>query len=100
MDPILMVVLIVLISVGAGVVNNYLKLKANSASDIASDADFQKVLGEVDRLKERVRVHRWGVDWRAVTVASDERGERLQRRAVREASGYSGERLEKREQIF
>ncbi|HAE95261.1 MAG TPA: hypothetical protein DCG65_11925 [Hyphomonas atlantica] len=51
-----MVVLIVLISVGAGVVNNYLKLKANSASDIASDADFQKVLGEVDRLKERVRV--------------------------------------------
>ncbi|KCZ58559.1 MULTISPECIES: hypothetical protein [Hyphomonas] len=56
MDPILMVVLIVLISVGAGVVNNYLKLKANSASDIASDADFQKVLGEVDRLKERVRV--------------------------------------------
>ena len=56
MDPILMVVLIVLISVGAGVVNNYLKLKANSASDIASDADFQKVLREVDRLKERVRV--------------------------------------------
>ncbi|WP_273012649.1 MULTISPECIES: hypothetical protein [Hyphomonas] len=56
MDPILMVVLIVLISVGAGVVNNYLKLKANSASDTASDADFQKVLGEVDRLKERVRV--------------------------------------------
>lgn len=56
MDPILMVVLIVLISVGAGVVSNYLKLKANSASDIASDADFQKVLGEVDRLKERVRV--------------------------------------------
>ena len=56
MDPIFMVVLIVLISVGAGVVNNYLKLKANSASDIESDADFQKVLGEVDRLKERVRV--------------------------------------------
>ena len=56
MDPILMVVLIVLISVGAGVVNNYLKLKANSASDTTSDADFQKVLGEVDRLKERVRV--------------------------------------------
>ncbi|KCZ62236.1 MULTISPECIES: hypothetical protein [unclassified Hyphomonas] len=56
MDPIVMVVLIVLISVGAGVVNNYLKLKANAKSDKGADEDIQRVLGEVDRLKERVRV--------------------------------------------
>jgi len=56
MDPIVMVVLIVLISVGAGVVNNYLKLKANAKSDRGADEDIQRVLGEVDRLKERVRV--------------------------------------------
>ena len=56
MDPIVMVVLIVLISVGAGVVNNYLKLKANAKSDKGADDDIRRVLGEVDRLKERVRV--------------------------------------------
>ncbi|MEN8876446.1 MULTISPECIES: hypothetical protein [unclassified Hyphomonas] len=56
MDPIVMVVLIVLISVGAGVVNNYLKLKANAKSDKGADEDIRRVLGEVDRLKERVRV--------------------------------------------
>ncbi|MEP0313052.1 MAG: hypothetical protein ABJL57_03870 [Hyphomonas sp.] len=56
MDPIVMVVLIVLISVGAGVVNNYLKLKANAKSDKGADENIQRVLGEVDRLKERVRV--------------------------------------------
>ena len=56
MDSIVMVVLIVLISVGAGVVNNYLKLKANAKSDKGADEDIRRVLGEVDRLKERVRV--------------------------------------------
>ena len=56
MDQIVMVVLIVLISVGAGVVNNYLKLKANAKSDKGADEDIQRVLGEVDQLKERVRV--------------------------------------------
>ena len=56
MDPIVMVVLIVLISVGAGVVNNYLKLKANAKSDKGADEDIQRVLVEVDQLKERVRV--------------------------------------------
>ena len=56
MDPSVMVVLIVLISVGAGVVNNYLKLKANAKSDKGADEDIRRVLGEVDRLKERVRV--------------------------------------------
>jgi len=56
MDPIVMVVLIVLISVGAGVVNNYLKLKANAKSDKGADEEIRRVLGEVDRLKERVRV--------------------------------------------
>jgi hypothetical protein len=51
-----MVVVIVIISVGAGVLNNYLKMKADRASDQASDLEVKRVLGEVDSLKERVRV--------------------------------------------
>ena len=34
----------------------YLKLKANAKSDKGADEDIRRVLGEVDRLKERVRV--------------------------------------------
>lgn len=56
MDPFQMVVIIVLISVGAGVINNYLKMKANRTDDAASDTELTRVMGEVDRLKERVRV--------------------------------------------
>ena len=53
--PFLMVVLIVLIAVGAGVVNNYLKLQAKR-SEGASDAEIQKMQADIDRLTERVRV--------------------------------------------
>ena len=56
MGPFEMVVLIVLISVGAGVVNNYLKVKSNRADDLKSQAEVDEVLAEVERLKERVRV--------------------------------------------
>lgn len=56
MDPFQMVVIIVLISVGAGTINNYLKMKHNRAADMASDAAFERMSDEVARLKERVRV--------------------------------------------
>ena len=56
MNPFEMVVIIVLISVGAGVVNNYLKLRANREADTTSDVETQRILSEVERLKERVRV--------------------------------------------
>ena len=56
MDPFQMVVVIVLISVGAGVINNYIKSKHNRANDLASEAEFEKMANEVSRLKERVRV--------------------------------------------
>ncbi len=51
-----MVVIIVLISVGAGVVNNYLKMRADHRSDEDANLEVQKVLGEVAQLKDRVRV--------------------------------------------
>jgi cell division protein FtsB len=56
MDPFQMVVIIVLISVGAGTINNYIKMKHSRAADDASDAEFEKMANEVSRLKERVRV--------------------------------------------
>ena len=56
MNPFEMIVIIVLICVGAGVVNHYFRMKANRQADAASDADMDRVLGEVNRLKERVRV--------------------------------------------
>jgi len=54
--PFEMVVAIVLIVFGAGVVKNYLRMNANRQANAAADADMDRVLGEVDRLKERVRV--------------------------------------------
>lgn len=56
MGPFEMVVAIVLIVFGAGVVKNYLRMNANRQANAAADADMDRVLGEVDRLKERVRV--------------------------------------------
>jgi len=56
MDPFQMVVIIVIVSVGAGVFKNYLKMKQNTAADLANHADFERMSGEVARLKERVRV--------------------------------------------
>jgi len=51
-----MVVIIVMISVGAGVLNNYLKMKADRVSDQASDLEVKRVLDEVAQLKQRVSV--------------------------------------------
>lgn len=56
MGPFEMVVLIVAISVGAGVYQTYLKTRANSAADETTKADFSALREEVSRLKERVRV--------------------------------------------
>ncbi|MBI1253510.1 MAG: hypothetical protein GC196_04105 [Hyphomonas sp.] len=56
MGPFEMVVLIVAISVGAGVYQTYLKTRANSAADETTKADVSAMREEVSRLKERVRV--------------------------------------------
>jgi hypothetical protein len=56
MGPFEMVVLIVAISVGAGVYQTYLKTRANSAADGTTKADVSALREEVSRLKERVRV--------------------------------------------
>lgn len=56
MGPFEMVVLIVAISVGAGVYQTYLKTRANSVADETTKADVSALREEVSRLKERVRV--------------------------------------------
>lgn len=55
-SPFTMVVIIVLISVGAGVINNYLKTRAGRESDRESQAEIDRLRKDVDRLTERVRV--------------------------------------------
>jgi phage host-nuclease inhibitor protein Gam len=51
-----MVVLIVAISVGAGVYQTYLKTRASSAADETTKADVSAMRDEIGKLKERVRV--------------------------------------------
>ena len=51
-----MVVLIVAISVGGGVYQNHMKLKANRRNDGESDAQIAQMQGEIDHLKARMRV--------------------------------------------
>jgi len=55
-DPFTMVVLIVLISVGAGVINNYFKMKTQASETSGNDADIHRMQADIDRLTERVRV--------------------------------------------
>ena len=55
-DPFTMIVLIVLISVGAGVINNYIKMKNERSERGTNDADIDKMQGQIDHLTERVRV--------------------------------------------
>lgn len=55
-SPFTMVVIIVLVCVGAGVINNYLKVKADREDGAANHADLDKMRMEVERLKDRVRV--------------------------------------------
>ena len=56
MGPFEMVVLIVAISVGAGVYQSYLKTRASSAADETTKADVSAMRDEIGKLKERVRV--------------------------------------------
>lgn len=56
MGPFEMVVLIVAISVGAGVYQTYLKTKANARADETTQADVTSMREEIGKLKERVRV--------------------------------------------
>jgi uncharacterized protein YlxW (UPF0749 family) len=55
MGPFEMVVLIVAISVGAGVYQTYLKTRANSRADEMTQADVSAMREEIARLKDRVR---------------------------------------------
>lgn len=56
MDPFTMVVAIVAISVGAGLINTWLKNRSNSRPDESMLADLAATRQDVARLKERVRV--------------------------------------------
>jgi cell division protein FtsB len=56
MDGTVMIVLIVAISVGAGVVNNYLKLRNANRRNVDQDRELEAVKAEVARLSDRVKV--------------------------------------------
>lgn len=56
MDPFSMVVAIVAISVGAGLINTWLKTRAKSRPDDGVREDLAATRQDVSRLKERVRV--------------------------------------------
>ena len=55
-EPFTMVVLIVLIAVGAGVINNYIKTKASREEGNADQEELARLRRDVERLTERVRV--------------------------------------------
>ena len=55
-DPFSMVVAIVAISVGAGVVNNWIKMKQATQRNADQDRELADVKAEVAKLQERVRV--------------------------------------------
>jgi len=53
-SPFTMVVLIVLIAVGAGVINNYFKMKAEAKDNAADTVELDRLRGELAALKQRV----------------------------------------------
>ena len=53
-SPFTMVVMIVLIAVGAGVINNYMKLKADRGGASEQEGEIARLRSEVDTLKRRV----------------------------------------------
>jgi uncharacterized protein YlxW (UPF0749 family) len=55
MGPFEMVVLIVAISVGAGVYQTYLKTRANSRADDITQGEVARLREDVARLKDRVK---------------------------------------------
>jgi uncharacterized protein YlxW (UPF0749 family) len=55
-DPFSMVVAIVALSVGAGVVNNWIKMKQATQRNADQDRELGEVKAEVAKLQDRVRV--------------------------------------------
>ena len=55
-DPFSMVVAIVAISVGAGVVNNWIKMKQATQRNVDQDGELGEVKSELTKLQDRVRV--------------------------------------------
>lgn len=55
-DPFSMVVAIVALSVGAGVINNYFKMKRATARNVDQDRDVTELRSEVAKLTDRVKV--------------------------------------------
>jgi uncharacterized protein YlxW (UPF0749 family) len=55
-SPFSMVVAIVAISVGAGVLNNYLKMKQQTSRNVDQDRELSDVKAELAKLQDRVRV--------------------------------------------
>lgn len=55
-DPFSMVVAIVAISVGAGVINNYFKMKQATQRNVDQDRELADVKADVARLADRVKV--------------------------------------------
>jgi hypothetical protein len=55
-DPFSMVVAIVALSVGAGVVNNWIKMKQATQRNVDQDRELGEVKAEVAKLADRVRV--------------------------------------------
>jgi hypothetical protein len=55
-DPFSMVVAIVALSVGAGVVNNWIKMKQATQRNVDQDRELGEVKAEVAKLQDRVRV--------------------------------------------
>jgi uncharacterized protein YlxW (UPF0749 family) len=55
-DPFSMVVAIVAISVGAGVINNWIKMKQATQRNADQDRELSDVKADVAKLQDRVRV--------------------------------------------
>ena len=55
-DPFSMVVAIVALSVGAGVINNWIKMKQATQRNADQDRELGEVKAEVAKLQDRVRV--------------------------------------------
>ncbi|MEQ9315833.1 MAG: hypothetical protein RLN72_08260 [Henriciella sp.] len=55
-SPFTMVVFIVLIAVGSGVVNNWIKTRGNREADEETRAEIESMRRDIARLTERVRV--------------------------------------------
>ena len=53
-SPFTMVVMIVLIAVGAGVVNNWIKLRQEQGGNVEDAAEIDRLRAEVRELKSRV----------------------------------------------